>query len=133
MKFLKLFLLINIIAIVNMKAQNIKSIDLAQGQLEAYNNQDIEGFLSWYSDDVEVYNFPNELVYKGKEEMRARYSNAWKLNPNQKATVTSRMSLNEKTVIDREYVTGRASEINTNVIAIYKIENYKIHQVYFIR
>ncbi len=104
----------------------------AQGQLDAYNNQDIEAFLAWYSDDVEVFNFPDELIYKGKKKMRERYTNAWKQNPGQKARVTDRI-INGSTVIDREHVTGRANGIENNVIAIYKIENGKIGKVYFIR
>jgi hypothetical protein len=104
----------------------------AQGQLEAYNRQDIEAFLTWYSDDVEVYNFPDELIYKGKDKMRERYSNAWLQNPNQKAEVTNRI-INGNTVIDKEHVTGRVNGIENNVIAIYKMDNGKISKVYFIR
>jgi|WetSurMetagenome_2_1015567.scaffolds.fasta_scaffold105753_1 hypothetical protein len=104
----------------------------AQGQLEAYNKQDIEAFLGWYSDDVEVYNFPDELIYKGKDKMRERYSNAWKQNPDQKAEVTNRI-INGNTVIDKEHVTGRVNGIENNVIAIYKADKGKISKVYFIR
>jgi len=104
----------------------------AQGQLEAYNKQDIEGFLKWYTDEVEVYNFPDELVYKGKDKMRERYTAAWKQNPNQKAEITDRI-INGNTVVDKEHVTGRANGIDVNVIAIYKISNGKIGKVYFIR
>lgn len=113
-------------------AQHMTPSMIAQGQLESYNLQNIDDFLSWYADDVEVYNFPNELVYKGLDEMRKRYTNAWKLNPNQKATVTDRISVGN-TVMDKEIVTGRANGIIVNVIAIYKIENDKITQVYFVR
>jgi hypothetical protein len=105
---------------------------IAQGQLDAYNKQDIEGFLSWYADDVEVYNFPNELVYKGKDQMRKVYTNAWARNPKQRAEVTNRMSVGN-TVMDKEHVTGRANGVTADVIAIYKIENGKIRQVYFVR
>lgn len=104
----------------------------AQGQLDAYNKQDIEAFLGWYSDDVEVYNFPDELIYKGKDKMRDRYSKAWMQNPNQRAKVTDRI-INGKTVIDKEYVTGRANGIENNVIAIYRTVKGKISKVYFIR
>ena len=114
------------------RSQNNDPQKAAQGQLEAYNNQDIDGFLKWYSDDVEVYNFPSELVYKGKEKMRARYLNAWKENPNQKAEVTNRI-INGNTVVDREHVTGRSSGIEANVIAVYRIEGGLISKVYFIR
>lgn len=106
--------------------------DIAQGQLDAYNRQDIEAFLSWYADDVEVYNFPCELVYSGKEEMRKRYAAAWEQNPRQRAEVTQRMIVGN-TVMDKEHVTGRASNIEANVIAIYIIENEKIKKVYFVK
>ena len=104
----------------------------AEGQLEAYNRQDIEGFLKWYTDDVEIYNFPDEPVLKGKEKMRERYITAWKQNPGQKAKITDRI-INGKTVVDKEHITGRSNGIEVNVIAIYKIENGKIGKVYFIR
>ncbi len=104
----------------------------ARGQLEAYNRQDIEGFLKWYTDDVEIYNFPDELVLKGKEKMRERYINSWNQNPDQKAEVTKRI-INGNTVVDQEHVTGRASGEEVNVIAIYRTIYGKISKVYFIR
>lgn len=104
----------------------------AAGQLEAYNRQDIEGFLKWYSEDVEIYNFPDELVLKGKEKMRERYVNAWKMNPLQKAEVKERI-INGNTVIDREHVTGRADGKDVTVIAVYRMKGEKIDKVYFIR
>ena len=134
MKILKIMLLISVslLTFTEADAQKIKPAEIIQGQLDAYNRQDIEAFLSWYSEDVEIYNFPNELVYKGKDKMREKYTYAWKQNPDQKAEVTDRINVGN-TVIDKEHVTGRASGIEANVIAIYKIENEKIKQVFFIR
>ena len=113
-------------------SQDNEAQTAAQGQLEAYNRQDIEGFLKWYTDDVEIYNFPDELVLRGKDKMRERYVTAWKQNPEQKAKITDRI-INGNTVVDKEHVTGRSNGIEVNVIAIYKIENGKIGKVYFIR
>lgn len=123
---------VSFVTSIQVDTQKMKPADIVQEQLEAYNNQDIEAFLSWYTEDVEVYNFPNELVYKGKDKMRDRYANAWRQNPEQKAVVTDRISLGT-TVIDKEHVTGRATGSEANVIAIFKIENEKIKQVYFVR
>mgnify|MGYP000958333856 CR=1 FL=1 len=91
-----------------------------------------EGFLKWYTDDVEIYNFPDELVLKGKEKMRERYINSWNQNPDQKAEVTKRI-INGNTVVDMEHVTGRANGQEANVIAIYRTNAGKISRVYFIR
>lgn len=115
-----------------MNAQKLSPADIAQGQLDAYNQQDIDKFLSWYTDNIEIYNFPNELVYSGKDEMRKRYSAAWKQNPKQRAEVTERMVLGN-TVMDKEHVTGRTNNIEVNVIAIYTIAGDKIEKVYFVR
>ena len=109
-----------------------KTEDIAQGQLVAYNDQDIEEFLKFYTEDVEVFNFPDEFLYKGKENMREKYKAAWQQNPLQKAEVTERISLKD-TVIDKEYVTGRADGSTANVIAVYKIKESCICKVYFIR
>lgn len=130
----KLFSLILFSLAFSLRAycQKLPPAQIAQGQLDAYNKQDIEGFLSWYADEVEIYNFPNELVYKGKDQMRKVYTSAWARNPKQKAQVTSRMSVGN-TVMDKEHVTGRANGMEAHVIAIYKIENDKIKQVYFVR
>lgn len=121
-----------LLSCIRLPAQTRTPADIAQGQLEAYNKQDIGGFLSWYADEVEVYNFPNELVYKGKDQMRKVYTTGWARNPKQKAQVTERITLGN-TVVDKEYVTGRANGVTAQVIAIYKIENDKIKQVFFVR
>jgi hypothetical protein len=42
---------------------------LIQQQLEAYNARDLEGFVATYSEDVELFNFPNSLISKGKDEL----------------------------------------------------------------
>ncbi|CAH0335753.1 MULTISPECIES: nuclear transport factor 2 family protein [unclassified Flavobacterium] len=107
-------------------------ITIIQGQLDAYNKQDLELFLSFFSDNIEIYTFPNELLYTGIQNMRDYYENAWKLNPNQKAIVNERMFL-DNTVIDKELVIGRANGIDINVIAIYTIKDNIIIKVFFIR
>ena len=106
--------------------------EIAKGQLDAYNKQDIDDFMFWYAEDVEIYNFPNELVYKGREKMRERYISVWSQNPNQRAKLINRMCVGN-TVMDQEHVTGRADGVELNVIAIYKIVNNKIQQIYFVR
>lgn len=110
----------------------MNSITIVQGQLDAYNNQNLELFLTFFAENIEVFNFPNQLIYKGIHNMHDYYKSAWELNPNQKAIVKERMCL-DNTVIDKEFITGRANGIEINVIAIYIIENNIIVKVFFIR
>ncbi|WP_257988527.1 MULTISPECIES: nuclear transport factor 2 family protein [Bacillus] len=112
---------------------NSYAAKLAQMQLDAYNNQDIEQFLQVYSDDVEVLDFPsNKALYTGIEKMRERYTNLFADNPSQNAELLSR-TVKGNIVIDHEYVTGRASGVNTEAIAIYEVKEDKIAKVWFIR
>ncbi|MFD0964115.1 nuclear transport factor 2 family protein [Pseudofulvibacter geojedonensis] len=76
---------------------------LAQQQLEAYNARDIEAFLIPYAEDVEAYNFPDKLLFKGKEAMRKGYAQIFNEVTNLHCEVKSRM-IQGNIVIDKEYV-----------------------------
>lgn len=106
---------------------------LAQKQLDAYNRQNIDEFVSVYDSDVIVMDFPsNELTLSGIEAFRMRYDQLFKQNPNQHAELKQRL-VKGNIVIDHEYVTGRASGIDSEAIAIYEVENDKIKKVWFVK
>lgn len=104
---------------------------LAQQQLNAYNARNIDAFLYPYSDTVEVYHFPNQLQYTGKTEMRRRYEKMFADTPELYCNLVNRI-IQGNTVIDQESVTfdGKTAQSAT---AIYKIQDGKIQQVYFVR
>lgn len=110
-----------------------KAALLAQQQLDAYNQQNIEEFLEVYSEDVVVMHFPgDEIVYTGKDKMRERYSQLFKNNPNQHAELLSRM-VKGNIVIDHEYVTGGSNGQVIKAIAMYEILDNKIQKVWFVK
>jgi hypothetical protein len=104
---------------------------LVQQQLNAYNHRDIDAFLEPYADDVELYEFPNKLMGKGKESMRKEYSAMFKQLPNLHCEVTTRI-VQGNTVIDHESVAGMGSQ-KLKAIAVYEISKNKISKVYFIQ
>lgn len=103
--------------------------DLAQQQLNAYNAHDLEAFLAPYSNDVEIYSFPNKLDIKGKEKMREAYQFITK-TPRLHCKILSRIVRGNR-VIDHEEVWGFGDKPFYGV-AIYEIENGKIVRVYFL-
>lgn len=105
---------------------------LAQQQLDAYNARDIEAFMEPYSDSLEIYNFPNQLNGKGKENIKPGYAAMFERSPNLHCELVNRIVLGN-TVIDQEKVTGIPGVELLEAIAIYKIENGKIAKVYFMR
>lgn len=103
---------------------------LAQQQLAAYNARDIEAFLEAYAEDVEVYSYPNQLRYRGKEQMRKRYTALFENTPELHCELKARI-VQGNIVIDKERVQFRTKV--SEAVAIYHIENHKIQKVYFIK
>ncbi len=103
---------------------------IVQKQLEAYNARDIDGFLATYSEDVKVFDFPNELQYEGTKKMREGYSGFFKETPNLNCEIKNRMVIGNK-VIDEEFITMNGNNFST--VAIYEVENGKIAKVTFLR
>jgi len=109
------------------------AVDLAQKQLDAYNEKNIEEFLRVYSDEVEILEFPtNNIMYKGINQMRERYTKLFEKNPNQYAELRERITY-KNIVIDHEFVTGRANGINVEAVAMYEVTNDKISKVWFVK
>ncbi|NHM31208.1 SnoaL-like domain-containing protein [Bacillus sp. C11] len=107
-------------------------VRLAQKQLDAYNAQNLEEFLSVYSEDVQIMEFPsNRVTTNGLKEMRERYGRLFKENPNNHAELLARI-VKENHVIDHEYVTGRANGKEAKAVAIYEIQGDKIAKVWFL-
>ena len=53
--------------------QSRESLAVIEQLVKAYNARNIEEFIRMYDEDVEFYIFPNELLFKGKEKLIARY------------------------------------------------------------
>lgn len=105
------------------------ALALVQRQLNAYNLRNLDAFLEPYADDVEIYQFPDKLLSKGKEQMRKDYAFLDKV-PDLHCEIKERI-IQSNTIIDKEIVTGFGGK-PIEATAIYKVENDKIKKVYFI-
>ncbi|MFY7671631.1 amidohydrolase family protein [Tenacibaculum sp. MEBiC06402] len=103
---------------------------LVQRQVNGYNAGDIDAFLEPYSDDFEIYDYPNKLKGKGKANFKGGYAKLFKTYPNLHCEIVKRMVLGNK-VIDYERITG-ISDKPIEAIAIYEIKNGKISKVTFV-
>lgn len=106
--------------------------DLAQIQLNAYNAKDIESFLAVYSSDVEVYEFPDKLLYKGIEKMRETYQPFFESAPELHCKLVNRI-VNGNYVIDQEFITGNPRKSEINATAMYEIEGGLIKRIWFLK
>ncbi|WBX75406.1 amidohydrolase family protein [Tenacibaculum ovolyticum] len=104
---------------------------LVQRQVNGYNARNIDAFLEPYSEDFEIYDYPNSFKRKGKEKSRKTYIQMFDKYPKLHCEIISRMVLGNK-VIDHERITG-VSELPYEAIAVYEIEKGKIQKVTFLR
>lgn len=102
---------------------------LVQRQLNAYNARNIDAFLEPYADDIELYNFPDKLIMKGKNEMRKNYTQMFNTLPQLHCEIKERI-INGNIITDKEIVSG-IQKNKIEATAIYHIENNKIKKVYF--
>ena len=103
---------------------------LVQQQLNAYNARDIDAFLEPYSDSIELYLFPSQLLGKGKALMKQQYGTMFKNLPDLHCELKKRI-VKDNIVIDHESVTGFGQAPKAEAIAIYEIKENKIIKVYF--
>ncbi len=108
------------------------AVQLAQAQLDAYNQRDIDKFLEPYADTVAIYRFPGQLLYRGKEQMRKEYAGMFQQSPALHCTLVKRIALGN-TVIDEESVLIRPGAPLIRAVAIYTIAGGKIATVTFIQ
>ncbi len=136
MKFIKTFLIILITLFSTGSLSALDSLerisfDIAQKQLDAYNSKNLDVFLSAYTNDVEVYIFPDSLIYKGIENMRKVYKDFFERSPKVICRLINRI-VNGKFVIDFEFITNHHSGIDFEAVAMYRIENGLIKKVWFL-
>lgn len=105
---------------------------LAQAQLDAYNARDLSAFAACYSDDIAVYQYPDQLLYRGQAELLERYAKRF-ADPLLFAHLAHRSVMGE-IVLDQEVVRLTLPE-GAGVVhatAIYRMAEGKICEVRFI-
>jgi len=106
--------------------------DIAQIQLNAYNAKDLESFLAVYSNDIEIYDFPDKPVSKGIDKMREIYQPFFDSAPDLHCKLVNRI-VNGNYVIDMEYITGNPRKFEIYATAIYEIDGGLIKKIWFIK
>ena len=103
---------------------------VVQTQVEAYNARNIDAFLSTYSDNAELFEFPDKLIARGSAEMRQRYAPRF-AEEGLHAEIVKRIVLGN-VVVDHERVHRMFPEGPgvLEAIAIYQVENGKINKAW---
>jgi hypothetical protein len=105
-------------------------LEVVNARMEAHNNHDLNKFLETYSDDIQIYDYPNTPLGKGgKEHIRNIFASLFK-DKSVKTEIHHQIT-NGKYVVNHETVVRE--EKTTEYISIYEVENGLIKSVRFIK
>lgn len=125
-----LFLILPVMA----NSQHMKPEQIVQANLDAYNQGDIEGFMSYFSEDIRIENFDSgEISAEGKPAVREIYSRLFRASPQLHSRILKRIAFADK-VIDHEYITGRnGSPEPLELVLIYEVRSDLIFRISVMR
>ena len=108
--------------------------EVVQKQLEAYNNRDIEIFMSVIDESVTVHNFETgEITLEGYDACKKTYAALFEGSPKLHSKILTRTLFDNK-VIDHEYITGRkGSDTPIELVLIYEVNHEKITKMTVLR
>ncbi len=108
----------------------MSNIDVATAQLDAYNAQDLEKYVSYFTEDCVVSGLNGTPTETSREAIRARYAKAFAQFPENKAELLNRVAVGN-TVVDHELVIRKPGGEQFEIIAIYTFTGGLIARVDF--
>ena len=103
---------------------------IAQKQLDAYNAQDLETYVSYFAEDCIVSGLNGTPTETSRAAVKARYAKAFAQFPQNKAELKNRVAVGN-TVIDHELVIRAPGGEQFEIIAIYSFRDGLIARVDF--
>jgi hypothetical protein len=107
----------------------LSPVEIAQGQLDAYNARDIDQFARYFSDTVKSYRMPSLTpIINGKDELIAFYQSERFVHANLHAQLLDRIVLGNK-IFDHERITGLSPE-PMEVVAVFEVVDGLIETIW---
>ena len=108
----------------------MSNLDVAQKQLDAYNAQDLEKYVSYFTEDCIVSGLNGTPTETTREAIKARYAKAFAQFPQNKAELKNRITVGN-TIVDHELVIRAPGGEQFEIIAIYTFRDGLIARVDF--
>lgn len=105
---------------------------VVQGQLDAYNAQDLATFVTFFDDGITISDLNGEPNLNGLDAYRERHEAMFAQFPQNRAELLSRIVVGN-TVIDHERVFRSPDATPFEVAAIYSFAGDKIARVDFVK
>jgi uncharacterized protein (TIGR02246 family) len=105
-------------------------VDIAQKQLDAYNAQDLDTYVSFFTEDCIVSGLNGVPTETSRDAIKARYAKAFAQFPQNRAILKNRIAVGN-TVVDHEKVVRAPGGEEFEIIAIYSFRDGLIARVDF--
>ena len=99
--------------------------------IRAYNRRDLASFTALFSEDVEVYWFTDQLMYKGKEKLEESYRSFFDATPNLNCELLER-TITGNRVKDEVLIRRVKNSAPSKATILYQVENGIVTKMYFI-
>ena len=106
------------------------NLQIAQQQLDAYNAQDLDTYVSYFTQDCVVSGLNGTPTETSRDAIKARYAKAFATFPQNKAYLKGRVAVGN-TVVDHELVIRKPGGEQFEIIAIYTLRDGLIARVDF--
>ena len=108
----------------------MSNLSVAQKQLDAYNAQDLDTYVSYFAEDCVVSGLNGTPTETSRAAIKARYAKAFAQFPQNKAELKNRIAVGS-TVVDHELVIRAPGGQQFEIIAIYTFRDGLIARVDF--
>ena len=115
------------------KAIGLEDHAIIDPHLDAYNSNDYKSFRSLFHEEIEVYDFPNTLLFKGMDNFDKTYEVL--VSKISKSAFISKRIIEGNFVVDMESVKFQLPDANGKVIevlVIYQIKDNLIYRMMFL-
>jgi ribosomal protein S18 acetylase RimI-like enzyme len=114
------------------RTRPLAATEVIDANLAAYNARDIDGFMRWFADDVEVIDQKTgAVVMRGHAEVHRAYAALFEASPALHSHIRQRTVVGGF-VVDHEHVTGRAGG-DVEILITYCVRDGRIQRVWFVR
>ena len=108
----------------------MSNLAIAQKQLDAYNAQDLDTYVSYFTEDCIVSGLNGTPTETTRDAIKARYAKAFAQFPQNKAELKNRITVGN-TIVDHELVIRAPGGEQFEIIAIYTFKDGLISRVDF--
>ena len=108
----------------------MSNLDIARKQLDAYNAQDLDTYVSYFAEDCIVSGLNGVPTETSRDAIKARYAKAFAQFPQNKAELKNRIAVGN-TVVDHELVIRVPGGEQFEIVAIYTFRDGLIARVDF--